>query len=66
MRKTIFILFLFASSLHLSGQVSLTYQKPSKEILDLVDVLLSEKDMQYESDEFNMKAEIQKIIGMSE
>lgn len=38
------------------------YDEEYKNILDLVDVLLSEKDMQYESDEFNMKAEIQKII----
>lgn len=38
------------------------YNEEYKNILDLVNILLSEKDMQYESDEFNMKKEIQKII----
>ncbi|MEE2931060.1 MAG: prolyl oligopeptidase family serine peptidase [Bacteroidota bacterium] len=52
MRKTIFILFLFASSLHLSGQVSLTYQKPSKEILDLVDVSLAPSVLINDNKEF--------------
>ena len=52
MRKTIFILFLFTSSLHLSGQVSLTYQKPSKEILDLVDVSLAPSVLISDNKEF--------------
>ena len=54
MKKTILIVLLFSFTLplHLTGQVSLTYQKPSKEILDLADVSLAPSVLINDNKEF--------------